>query len=1142
MKTVRSRSLGAFLIAATLFCLPSVHAETIVNSGTAGAWTTPTTWTPNTVPAATDSVYINKAGTVSLSGSGAAASLTVSAGGTLSVIGNPFATIQTVNLNAGGTISGTNDLINFAGSWNINGGTLDYNGKKFYMGTAQTTLNSGSIIANEFRVGNVGTTGWFIQNGGVVTSTKWLTIGEGGTYGEYTFNNGALTQSGASLVVGVSGTGTFNMNGGVANLNGGAIEGSLVLGWKSGASVNKANVSGGELTETNKGIILKSSGSELNVSGGTVKATNISGPGKLNVSGGTVKVGTLPNADNASITGGTVVVTGGAVTGNLTVSGGTLASSGTTIAVSGNAVLNGDLDVSYFVPTATASSYNILTTGGTISGSYNVVSGRSVPLFLDPASVTQAANNKSITASQASDAVLWNGTDSPWAADKNVFVSTGTLAASTNPAAKSVTIAGAGVLNVTKTLSAVPEIYVNDGGRLAVNVGIWNTNFAVPNVTVDGGTVTGDYFKGAGKTVFNSGTMSLGAFYTNYHGSEGSFIQNGGTLTTNNWMVIGENASASDVGYTMTGGVATHNGNGTGVVVGCDNRGVFNMTGGTFYANGKISGNFDADGYSMSIGWGNGDGSYGIVNISGGQLNALNGLNMSPRPFTSSAKNEFNQTGGEVNITGKGLTINDGAYKLSSGTLNATSITGADKLSFTGGTLTANTITGDLVQDGGVLTSSMCVPTMTINGNLTQNAGSILVPYGGSIAVTGSATLNGTIDLSSLGYVAGNHTILTSSATSGNYTVEYGKNSFYTVKTSGDQIVTSIDADTVVWNGATATWKTNNWQNPDGSLTDTISGKKAYITSGTITGDYQQGDVKTIFNDGTMALGAFYTNNGSPDGYFIQNGGTLTASSWMVIGENAVGSDIGYTMTGGVATQNGVKTGVVVGCSNRGVFNLTGGTFNASGTITGYGDAAGNSMSLGWGVGSDSYGEANVSGGQLNILNGLVLKPVNSNNSAKNVFNQTGGEVNITGKGLKINDGAYKLSGGTLNADSITTTGAGSFLFTGGTLNAGTVTGLLTQAGGTISPAGVGTIGTTTLMRGYTMNGGSYQIDIDTESSSVGADGKTYYASDLITVDGTATLDGLFEFVLPENYVDDYSQYYVVMASPKLNSSAAMTT
>lgn len=254
-------------------------------------------------------------------------------------------------------------------------GTLTITGNNTYTGATTVikgilALNSGTVTGSGITVGNLsGNNGTIIVNGGFLGSTGGITVGAAsgstgylnitnggyvnlyGASGIYIGNSGAAgtltmdsgTISGRWFNVGNGGTGTFNMNGGVANSTTGT--GMQFFG------TGTFNMTGGELNLGGSGITANSA-STINLCGGTL-GTYLSSSSNYNIGGLTsITLGTASDnvmsfnpasgksiTINASMTGlgaltkigaGTLTLTAAnSYSGATTVNAGTLYVSGT---------------------------------------------------------------------------------------------------------------------------------------------------------------------------------------------------------------------------------------------------------------------------------------------------------------------------------------------------------------------------------------------------------------------------------------------------------------------------------------------------------------------------------------------------------------------------------------------------------------------------------------------------------------------------------------------------------------------------------------------------------------------------------------------------------------------------------------------
>ncbi|MEA2733920.1 MAG: hypothetical protein QOE14_371, partial [Humisphaera sp.] len=241
--------------------------------GTTGDYNTAANWSHNTTPtnAAQEFLQINNGGTATVSGTGTYQGAFLNLGlrpldtGRLEISGG---TITLGELRVGGRETIADDLTNWGSSFTTNGGgtgvvvqsggivSVTYSGateppiQSLYVGDAglatgntangSYTISDGQLIAgvaadDAIVVGTgVGTLGTFVQSGGTVTSTGFLTVARAGANASYTLSGGTLnvgtgaTATSQNLRIGdgeyptgnfqTSTTGTFTQTNGTATV------------------------------------------------------------------------------------------------------------------------------------------------------------------------------------------------------------------------------------------------------------------------------------------------------------------------------------------------------------------------------------------------------------------------------------------------------------------------------------------------------------------------------------------------------------------------------------------------------------------------------------------------------------------------------------------------------------------------------------------------------------------------------------------------------------------------------------------------------------------------------------------------------------------------------------------------------------
>ncbi len=250
--------------------------------------------------------------------------------GTLSIAGSGDLTLANTSSSTGlfyqtGGVVNTTGATTYGGLWVASYG--------IGIQTAQTAtyhIVNGSVTTLGMLVGSAGGTGTFTQDGGVVTVTTAYT---GGTYtggqsdaiplgnaalgytagssGTYNLNGGVLNLDPSfGILVGGTGTGKLNVTGGVANLNGAAIFGAGTFNFSGGtvSSVGAVNMPV-NLPSGGAGAVFQEDGSYAGTISGKVSGNGTltkTGASKLTLSGAntytgltTVSAGTLELGVNA---------------------------------------------------------------------------------------------------------------------------------------------------------------------------------------------------------------------------------------------------------------------------------------------------------------------------------------------------------------------------------------------------------------------------------------------------------------------------------------------------------------------------------------------------------------------------------------------------------------------------------------------------------------------------------------------------------------------------------------------------------------------------------------------------------------------------------------------------------------------------
>jgi len=739
-------------------------------------------------------------------------------------------------------------------------------------------------------------------------------------------------------------------------------------------------------------------------------------------------------------------------------------------------------------------------------------------------------------------------------------------------------ISGEVTATVQTNVGTVDGVLVFDDGTLEIIAGgTLGTSFDVVagngtngNLIQSGGTLNADgslvlgaggvgaFEKSGGAT--NFGDTGAGASLIVGVGSAGSVTMSGGTLTqgevdltspaSTNYIGLGPgtatlNLSDGDISmrtFTYVGG----DGGATGVV---------NQTGGTFAVRER----------SLRIG-GNGPGSNGTYNISGGQLATGTGLSVGYGALSSGEVNisenaevqvgasiflgigdpangatgVINQSGGTVNVASS-ISIGDGdlatgAYNQTGGVLNAE-----------GGLYIGNgaeatgsyTITGGEVNPQGFTIlgwSGSTNATMYVGGDaaLVLGAGDTAFEVGGQ---TYGDFEDETPDDPNFGYLWGQETngtlvqdggsilvggflqVASGTRATGVYelnggSLEVAGVTFLTIPQFGEfePGVTSTGNATFTQTGGDSLFH-------DIILAGFVGKATMEVSGGTFVSD-QPNDP-----DGdALVLGTYETSNGSS---LSVSGGQVTLPNRLRVADGDA-DDIVVNVSGTGHLSIGGELYLGAGLDdvnpdpnpNHGTMNQSGGTVDVTGfAIIGLGVLEAE------GVDSRSNGVYNMSGGVLNLTDTAAVGL-----GGTGEFIQTGGTVNAFAGIVLANfagsEGNFELSGGTLELHRTGIElgdGDASFSFTGGRLSgAEALIMSVTQTGGTLSTGDI---------PNFTIITGDYNASGDAVVEIKLAGLEPAVGHDIFQVEGVATLCGTLSVVLADGFEPQVGDLFEVLTS-----------
>lgn len=547
-------------------------------------------------------------------------------------------------------------------------------------------------------------------------------------------------------------------------------------------------------------------------------------------------------------------------------------------------------------------------------------------------------------------------------------------------------------------------IRVAGSGNITINATITGSNPLAINATGSGEV----QFRGAntytGNTTINNGNLTI---------SGGSAIADTGTVTLANTAGVGFNVNSSETIASLQGGGAT---GGNVVIASAQTLTVAEANTNTF---------------SGSL-----QGSGGLTKSGAGTL-TLNGTNTNT---------------GAVSATG-GTLFFSGANALSSGVTS---------LSATNATLS--------------LADSSARATALSGGSLSLTNGTFIFELGttsDSLTLNGAATLSGTNTIRLLdlgGFAGGNLTLI--SATSGLNGGSWALNaasaptgfSFSLNATATSlTLVATANSAFYYWKGANgSTWGTaNNWTSdsagttllagaPSSTADVVFAATGATNLSNTLGADYTVSTV-TLSTGGVTIAGANTLTANTTSALAFRD----TASSGTnVISANLAGSGAGFTKSGaGTLTLSGANTFAGGVTLSAGTLNLNSATAPGSGTITISGgtidNTSGSTVTLSNNNAQAWSGDFTFTGtNTLNLGTGAVALGASRTVSVSGGTLAVGGIISgagysltkagagtLTLSGANTYTGGTTLSAGTLNINSASAIGSGTFTISGGTLN-----------------------------------------------------------------------------------------------------------
>ncbi|MDH4872215.1 DUF4347 domain-containing protein, partial [Pseudomonas sp. BN515] len=625
-------------------------------------------------------------------------------GGTISVAGGSGANIA----NFSGVISGSGSLTKTSPS------ILQLSGNNTYTGA--TNVTGGTLLVSHANA--LGTTagGTTVSNGATVRIASGLTVAE-------------------SFVVSGSGTSVSSANYGAIHLVSGSstISGNVTLVGDadiSAASISTLTLTGAlsgpfSLNKTDSGMLtLSNNGNEASHTGGT-----------------SITAGTLSIANDDHLGSGQVTLNGGtlAITGATTIDNAIALASAAAISTSANATVSGVLSGSGTL-TKTGASTLTLSGSNTHSGAVNLTGGgltlsggsalgNSSAVTQSGSTVLTIATAETIgslagTGSVVLNAALTAGGDNTSTSYAGVISGSGF--GITKQGSGTLTLTGNNSYTGATNVSAGGLVLNRVGGALDDNTSVTVASGATLTVAAD---ETIDVLSGAGTVALGSSALTVGI-----NGTSSTFsgaITGSGTLTLDGggtFTLSGTNSGQSWGMQVLSGGTVAIAGDA-------------NLGSGTLQLNDGTLSVTSAGTVDNAITLG---ASAGSVSVGSGLAVSLSGAIGGTGALTKTGSGTLTLSGGN-NYSGT-TTVSAGTLAVNGSTTSATTVV-------SGATLAGSGILGGnvTVQSGGTLSPGNSAGTLTVNGNLQMNAGSILaVEINGTTAGTqyDQVVVNGTVNVS----------------------------------------------------------------------------------------------------------------------------------------------------------------------------------------------------------------------------------------------------------------------------------------------------------------------------------------------------------------------------------------------------------
>lgn len=915
-------------------------------------------------------------------------------------LGNSTSWTGNVNV-TGGKLTLDNTHKNFDGVFNQSDGTTIVTGSGFDLDNSADIISGGTLhIGDQTSQSDMSVTQGYIDSNATVNINRNGTLNVAGgdvnlnendswqgdvnvTEGNLSLNNvnkhsnGKINQTGGTTNI----DGNFELNNSEDSISGG----NLIIGGSSESTVtvSKGAIYGGANVTLN-------SNSNINVTGGNVTMDNTdTWAGNINVTDGILNVSNVNNKTGVlTQTGGNTIVTGEGFDLN-----------NASDNISGGKLQIGD--------GTTNSSINI--SQGTIGANTNVSINENGAMHVTGGTVNldNAQKHESGVFSQSSGTTTITG-DTFALNNSADIVSGGTLNIGNGTKPTTVGVSHGSIQeNATTNIQTNATLNISGGNVILNNGDSWNGDINIGSGSL---ALVGMIKNTSGKLTQTGGVTTVTGNTFDLNNSED--LISGGTF---NIGTASDNSTVTVSSGTIAQGASTNISAGSNL----------NVTGGRVHLDGET------------------DRFEGNVNVSGGNLH-LTGMN-------KNQSGVLTQTAGTTTVTGTGTTLNNSNDSISGGNLNIGDGENSGELNVEQGNIASNAsvninqngtlnIKGGTTEIDGVNDKwdgkvNVSNGTLNLSGNLdkTTTSNATFNQTGGTTNISDAKlTLNtsdskitgGTVNITNTGELDINNSSDNSSAvnsTGGKFSIRRGSKHSVTSGTIDSASTVTIDE------GATLELNGSNTNVTIDGNNDSLNGHTK-VTNGTL--NLTDGINKTTTENGSFSQSGGTTNVSGASTLSIQD-----SQSSITDGEINVSDQSTLDVNNGKTHSSRLN---IIGSNFRlrGNSNYTtkGGTIDADSDVT---IDSGSKLTVNGNDANVSLDRNDKWDGSIGLNNGnlYITEDLTKVTDSKGNYVQTGGNLNMSGASLALNDENSKISGGNVNLtnnSTLTVTKDGGSSITGG--------------------------------------------------------------------------------------------------------------